>query len=550
MKTFRRRLAAVNPPEGQGRSWLYLPWDQLSDRIGPPASQDPAQVGIVMIESLWKPRMRPYHKQKLALVLACQRHFALEQAERGVAVRYLSSGESYVEVLRSVVGELGPLRMMRAAEFELREHLAPLVDDGSLEVAAHEGWLTTPADFEAAGPEGGPWRQDAFYRAVRKRTGILMEGGKPVGGKYSHDADNRQFWKGEPAAPDPPAFEPDEVTLEVVDLVRSRFAHHPGEVSPSALPVTADDAARMRAWAREECFEHFGPFEDAMTRRSAGLFHTRLAPLLHLHRILPRDLVEDALAAEIPLNSKEGLVRQIVGWREFVRHVHEATDGFRSLGFERRPRPGHGGWEHPDEVQDGLAKSGPDGGVDPVTPDGDLPVLPAWWGQPSGLRCLDTAVADVLETGWTHHIPRLMVLANLATLVGISPRDLTDWFWVAFTDAYDWVVEPNVLAMGTFGVGEVMTTKPYVSGAAYIHRMSDYCGACAFDPKKNCPVTHLYWSYLWRNRERLSDNHRVALPLKNVVRRSEAKREQDRRVWEWVRTTLLAGEPLTPHDLP
>lgn len=561
MNVFRRRLAALHDPAAQPSRWVYVPWDQLSDRIGPLAATDPNEIGIVLVESLWKPRIRPYHQQKLALVLASQRHFALEQARRGVAIRYHASAASYTEVLRAVIADVGPLEMMRAAEFELRGQLAPLIAEGGIRVVPHEGWLTTTADFEAAGARDGPWRQDAFYRAVRRRTGILMEQGKPAGGRFSHDGDNREVWKGDPPAPEAPVYDPDEVTLEVVDLVRSRFGHHPGTVTPSDLPATLEQVEVQRAWAREACFEHFGPYEDAMSHRAAGLFHTRLSALINLHRVLPKDVIDDALAAEIPLNSKEGLVRQIIGWREFVHHVHEATDGFRTLGFERRVSPGNAGWAGWDRSlsddradastpNDGADASNPDGGVDPSTPDGDLPVLPAWWGAPSGLHCLDTAVADVVETGWTHHIPRLMVLANLGTLIGISPRDLTDWFWAAFTDAYDWVVEPNVLAMGTFGVGEVMTTKPYVSGAAYIHRMSDYCGECAFDPKKNCPITGLYWSYLWRNRERLAGNHRTALPLRNVEKRSEERRRQDRRIFDWVRATLSAGEKLEPSDLP
>ena len=557
MRIFRRRLSelAVDPA---GRRWIWVPHDQLSDRVGPLAREDPSGLGIVLIESTWRPRLRPYHRMKLALVLANQRHFALEQAARGVAVRYETSADDHASVLRRVAGDLGPMRVMRPAEFELRTLVAPLVSEGILEVVPHEGWLTTAEDFASAGRNGGPpWRQDAFYRAVRKRTGILMEGGSPVGGKYSHDADNRKSWSGDPPAPVPPVFEPDPVTREVIEFVESRFPHSPGRVDGASLPATRSDAERMRAWARTSCLTHFGPFEDAMSVRSDGLFHTRLSPLINLHRILPGDVVRDALESDAPLASKEGLVRQVIGWREFVRHVHEATDGFRSLDFPVAPAPGSAGWDDWTEgawsrtrPPAGDSDAAPDGGVDPDTPDGALPVLPAWWGRTSGLHCLDTAVAHVVETGWTHHIPRLMVLSNLATLIGISPRALTDWFWVAFVDAFDWVVEPNVLAMGTFGVGEVMTTKPYVSGAAYIDRMSDYCAGCAFDPKKTCPITRLYWSFLWRNRTRLAGNPRVALPLRNVESRAEEERDLDRRTFEWVRETLVEGRPLRPADRP
>ncbi len=565
MQIFRDRLdAALAAHAGsptESRRWLYVAYDQLSDRIGPLAARAPDELGVVLVESLWRPRQRPYHRQKLALILANQRHFALEQATRGVAVRYLASRHDYATVLRGVIDELGSLQMMRPAEYELRELLRPLVDESLLEWLPHDGWLTTAADFAKAGKPGGPWRNDAFYRAVRHRTGILMEDGKPVGGRYSHDGDNRQVWKGEPTPPTPPLFEPDEVTREVVELIESRFARHPGALDPTALPATAADARRLREWAREECLEHFGPYEDYMTVRSKGLFHTRVSPLVNLHRILPREVVEDALAADLPLNSKEGFVRQVIGWREFMRWVHEATDGFRSFGFSVAERPGDAGWTAWSEEgavseaavsEAAVSEAAPviDGGVDPDTPGGDLPVLPAWWGTESGLNCLDSGVRDVMETGWTHHIPRLMVLSNLATLIGVSPRAITDWFWVAFIDAFDWVTEPNVLAMGTFGVGEVMTTKPYVSGAAYIDRMSDYCSGCAFHPKKSCPITPMYWSYLWRNRERLEGNPRISLPLRNVQKRGEERRAQDERIWRWVRETLETGERLTPEDVP
>jgi deoxyribodipyrimidine photolyase-related protein len=174
----------------------------------------------------------------------------------------------------------------------------------------------------------------------------------------------------------------------------------------------------------------------------------------------------------------------------------------------------------------------------------------AYWGTPSGLNCLDTVVADVLAEGWSHHITRLMILSNLSTLLDASPRELTDWFWEMYTDAWDWVVEPNVLGMGTFAAGDVMTTKPYVSGAAYIHKMSDYCSSCAFDPKKDCPITHLYWQFLERNADKLADNQRLSLPLASLRKRSESRKDQDRRVFEWVRDHLDQGERLDPDDVP
>ncbi len=543
-----RELLDESRPAGDPDRWVYVPYDQLSLEIGPVTGSPPGRVGLVLVESLWKGRRRPYHKQKLALVLANQRHFALEAHEAGIPVRYLAGREGFGDQLREVVPELGPLECMIPAERELRLDLEPLREDGGLAYRPHEGWITTSEDFDRAGPEAGPWRQNAFYRAVRRRTGILMEDGKPVGGKYSFDAENRKAWSGEPPAPDPPTLEPDDVTREVADLVDRAFPEHPGEVDLSNLPATRGDAEALWRWAKEECLPRFGPFEDAMSVRSGGLFHTRISPLVNLHRLLPARVVREAASLEIPIASKEGFIRQVLGWREFVRWVHEATDGFRTLAVSAvEDRPGDGGYGRW-RGRPWSPTRGGEGGAAPSFLGSDEPLPPAWWGEASGLGCLDHVVSQVLETGWTHHIPRLMVLSNLATLLDVSPRELTDWFWVAFVDAFDWVVEPNVLAMGTFGTGEVMTTKPYVSGAAYIDRMSDFCGSCAFDPRKDCPVTRLYWAFLGRHRQRLDETPRLRLPLASQAKRSRGDRERDEEIFRKVSEILRDGGRLEPGD--
>jgi deoxyribodipyrimidine photolyase-related protein len=192
-----------------------------------------------------------------------------------------------------------------------------------------------------------------------------------------------------------------------------------------------------------------------------------------------------------------------------------------------------------------------DGGACPSFLEAEKPVPPGLWpDRPTGLGCLDTVVEDVWSEAWSHHISRLMVIANIATLLDISPRELTDWFWVAYVDAYDWVVEPNVLAMGTFGLGTLMTTKPYVSGAAYINRMSDYCSDCAFDPKRNCPITSMYWAFLKRHAQRLADNPRMRLILSSLAKRSEGRIEHDRAVFRWAAGVIGSGGTLDPHVLP
>jgi deoxyribodipyrimidine photolyase-related protein len=538
------------------RRWLYVPYDQLSAGIGPLSCEEPSDLGIVLVENPWKASRRPYHRQKLALILANGRHFALEQAARGVAVRFEVASGLYRYALEPLSRELGPIRVMRPAERELRVDLAPLVQSGGLIEIPHEGWLSTKDDFEASQKPSPPWRMDAFYRQLRRRTGLLMSDGKPVGGKYSFDVDNRKSWSGDPLAPSPPTFAADEITLEVGSLIEERFSDHPGELDLADLPATADDAAVVWRWARAECLPFFGPFEDAMSRASRGLFHTRISGLLNLHRLLPSMVVADVAEMEIPIASKEGFLRQVLGWREFVHHVHERTDGFRETPGATHPvaaSPGDAGWSRWSERswQAGDGGDEPDGGACPSALGADRPVpVGLWPGRPTGLGCLDRVVEDVWSEAWSHHITRLMVVANIATLLEISPRQLTDWFWVAYLDAFDWVVEPNVLAMGTYGTGPLMTTKPYVSGAAYINRMSDFCSACAFDPKKDCPLTDLYWAFLDRNRDRLADNPRMRLILTSLARRSREKVMNDRAVFEWVGSVLEDGGLLRPGDRP
>lgn len=523
--SFARELSARQPspraPDGKARTWCFVPYDQLSDGIGLLAARDPREVGVVLVENPQKAARRPYHRQKLAMVLANLRHFALEQAARAVAVRHVVAGpEGYAGALAAASAELGPLLVHEPAERELRVELAPLLERKQLIGRPHEGWLTTADQFRRASAKP-PWRMDAFYRLVRRERDVLMERGKPVGGKLSFDSENREPYRGAPPPPAPPSFSPDEITREVGALIEERFASHPGRLDLASLPATRDDAERAWRWALAECLPVFGPYEDAMSKRSSGLFHSRVSPLLNLHRLLPARVLADALAAELPLASKEGFVRQLLGWREYVRHVHRETDGFRRVP----------GMESPDAAPSFLGAERP---------------LPAafWPGAPSGLACLDHVVADVWREAYSHHITRLMVLGNLANLLDVSPRQLTDWFWIAYSDAYDWVVEPNVLGMATFAAGDLMTTKPYVAGAAYLERMSDYCEGCRFHPKKTCPITPMYWAFLERHAERLAGNPRMVVPLAALRKRAADRRAADRATFERVSAALAAGLPV------
>lgn len=419
---------AVDP---SGRRWFYVPYDQLTASLGPLAKADPRETGIVLIEAPAKAARRPYHQQKLAMVLANQRHFAIEQAQRGIAIRYLVAPNDYADTLAIVARELGPLHMMEAAERELRVELAGLVERGTLVVHPHEGWLTTRDDFVRGAGTHAPWRMDAFYRFVRVRIGILMDRGKPLGGKLSHDAENRKAWRGRPAAPQPPTFAPDAITEEVGDLIATHFAKHPGTLDLTTLPASAADAETVWRWAKTKCLPMFGPFEDAMSTQSSGLFHTRISPLVNLHRLLPTRVVNEIATDEtIPLSSREGFVRQMIGWREFVRHVHVETDGFRILpngppAIAEAPRQrAYSAWRGEPWPTPVDSREATRGGAAPSELEAHEPLPPAYWGTKSGLACLDHVVEGVWREGWSHHITRLMVLSNLATLLGYEPREL------------------------------------------------------------------------------------------------------------------------------
>jgi deoxyribodipyrimidine photolyase-related protein len=550
------------------RDWhLVLP-DQLTDEVGRLAEPPRGELGIVLIESGEWLRRRPYHRQRLGLLLLNQRSFAIEQAARGVSVCYLQTEAPLSGAIQDLLvngGDraiapfgapvVGPLTVMEPAEREVRAELAPLVDSGALRVLPNSLFMTSTDDFaeSARGQRSDRFRMDRFYRHVRQRTGVLMTGDRPLGGRFSFDTENRERWDGTPQAPRPLRFRRSPLRDELEAEIVTRFSRHPGKLDLGALPATRSDVRRVVEWSLRECLPHFGPYEDAMSTASRGLFHTRLSPLMNIGRVLPHTLVARAAAADVPLASREGFIRQILGWREFVRHVHRATDGFRSLAGNGEPttKPGEGGFRRWKKEAWGAcdAPAPIDGGARPNALGADLPLPPAYWGKRSGLGCLDQVVADVWAEGWSHHITRLMVLANIATLLGVSPRELTDWFWVAYADAYDWVVEPNVLAMGTFAVGDLMTTKPYVSGAAYIRSMSDHCATCAFDPNGDCPITSLYWHFLHRNRAALSGNERVAMAVASVARRSNDRRARDERVFVHVRDVLIRGERLTPAGL-
>lgn len=496
-----RRFAPA--PDRPPRRWVLVLYDQLRPRH-PLVTGPPGETGVLYIETTAKPARRAYHAKKLVLLLSAMRHDALARGQAGHPVRYHVSHAWYDGALAEIRERYGIERVevLAPAEAEVREPLAALPW-----VVQHPNtlFLTDDAFYRRVFPRPGGRRLETFYRAARVQTGLLMDGATPAGGAWNYDAENRRPWKGTPPAPPVPRVTPDAITREVMALVRTRYPGSPGSVDGFDEPVTAAEAER----AADDFFvlrlPWFGPYEDAMAVDAPDLFHSKLSAALNLGLLDPLVLCRRAEAAyregAAPLASAEGFIRQILGWREFVRHVYE----------EDRP----------------LYAS--TNALDATQP------LPAWyWGTPSGLRCLDTTVAQVLATGYSHHITRLMVLANIATLLGVDPHALNHWFWVTYLDAYEWVVTPNVVGMATYADGGRLGSKPYVSSGKYIQRMGpSLCAGCRYDPRETrgetaCPLNHLYWDFLERHRARLAPNVRMSVPLAALARLSREVRADHR----------------------
>ncbi len=528
--------AAPSPADVREREWVYVQYDRLTDKVGPLSRLRPENTGIVMMEALAKARRRPYHKKKLTLILASQRHFALEQARRGVKVAYLFTPGIFADGLQLAKEryDFGPLRMIEPAEREMRLDMEEAERRGiELIREPDPTWLSTDEDFDGVyGPADGPVTKlhlmDRFYRHMREKTGLLMRNGKPEGGQFSFDEQNRQSYKGNPGVPKRRRFEPDAITREVIELVEREFPHHFGKDAGWDMPMALDEIEEAWTWALTELLPQFGPFEDAMHTVEPDLFHSKMSAFINISRLLPARVVGDVVrAAEkglIPLASAEGFLRQLLGWREFMRHMHRVTDGYRNITTASEPPRREPRFETKPEAAE-LA----DEGARPSALGANLPLPAAYWGTPSGMHCLDTVVKQVIDEGWSHHITRLMVLSNFAVLAGYSPRELTDWFWIGYIDAYDWVVEPNVLGMATFADGGLTATKPYVSGAAYINKMSNYCGHCRYNPKLasgegSCPFTALYWTFLERHEQLLAGNNRLRMQYSTLRKKPAAER--------------------------
>lgn len=471
--------------------------DQLTRDVGPLADATPDRTRVVMVESRALLHGAPHHAQKLVAILSAMRHFAAELRADGFDVAYVRHDADEAEdlgmALAAHVQAFGPAEItaMRPTDHGVAEGIDRAVKDAgsSMRWLPNASWITDDALYDDWAKGRKTLRMEGFYREVRRSTGILMDGDQPVGGRWNYDADNRERPPSDATPPAFPAFEEDELTREAQREVEAAMPDRWGDADPFPWPVTRADALRALEAFVTQRLARFGDYQDAMVEGEPTLWHSGLSVPLNLGLLHPREVVDAALAhanehpSEIPMNALEGFVRQIAGWREFVRHA------YRTRGEELRR-------------------------ANALEADGPLP--PAYWGAPTDLHCLATTVEQLRHHGYTHHIQRLMVLGNIAQLAGTDPAQVLDWFTASHVDALDWVMVPNVMGMSQYADGGVMTSKPYVSGAAYLNRMSDHCASCRFDPKAKsgpdaCPLTSWYWSFIDRHQERFASNARMRM---------------------------------------
>lgn len=453
----------------------------------------------------------PSHKQRTILFLSAMRHFAAELASRGVRVRYARLDETEntqsfgAEIVRACellrperlsVIEPGEWRVRRAIEHAANQ-LQIALDTGT-----DEHFLTTVDEFRGWASGRKQLVLEQFYRWQRKRLDVLMTGsGKPRGGEWNFDKENRSAFK---RAPNPgKVYQPrcSEITKEVIELVERRFPDAPGESQPFRWAVTRDQAKRALSDFIENRLPRFGTYQDAMWTDEPFLYHSLLSPALNLKLLDPRECVEAAVQAlddgRAPIHCVEGFVRQIIGWREFIRGVYW-----------------HCGPEY--AARNALEE------------DGELPAF--YWSGETDMHCVRQCIGQVVSGAYGHHIQRLMVTGNFGLIAGVHPRAVSDWYLSMFADAVDWVTLPNALGMVMHADGGVVGTKPYAASGKYIQRMSNYCEGCRYDVTARtgedaCPFNTFYWDFLLRHRARFADNHRMAMMLKNVDRLSaEEKR--------------------------
>ncbi len=482
--------------------------DQCSRTISSLEGLDPARDVVLMAEVVGECTYVRHHPQKIVLVLSAMRHFARALAARGVRVDYVrlddpaNSGTLAGEVARAVERHR-PCRIIATHPGEWRVHEDMLAWERKtgipVEVREDNRFLCPLPWFRAWAEARRTLRMEFFYREMRRRTGILMEGDEPAGGRWNFDAENRKRLPKDLAVPLPYRAEPDAITREVMAMVATHFPNHWGSIEGFAWPVTAREAEAALDRFITERLAQFGDYQDAMAAQEATLFHSLLSTSLNIGLLLPGEVCRCAEAAwregKAPLNSVEGFIRQILGWREYVRGLYwYAMPRYKALNA--------------------------------LAADRSLPEF--YWSGNSGMACIDAVVRQTRELAYAHHIQRLMVTGNFALLAGIHPDEINAWYMIVYADAFEWVELPNTHGMAIHADGGIMASKPYAASGKYIARMSDYCSGCRHDVARAtgegaCPFNFLYWDFLARHRQRFESNPRMAQMYRTLDRMDPAK---------------------------
>lgn len=457
------------------------------------------------------------HKQRIAIFLSGMRHFCEEQRSRGFTVEYsaLSVASDSVETCASFEAQLeidlcrlSPEKvvLVRPGAFRVLAAIAGVCKKREIELELREDrhFYTTDENFRKHVSGRKSLRMEYFYRESRIRHDILMDGDKPIGGEWNFDKENRgSFGKEGPVfAGKGPQFKPDKITKEVIELVERRFSSHPGSLASFAWAVTARDAKKALKEFIEIRLPYFGRYQDAMWRDEPWLFHSLISSCLNLKLLDPRDVVDAAEDAyhrgDAPLPAVEGFIRQILGWREYVRAIY---------------------WlQMPSYIDLNVLNA-------------SEPLPEFFWNGETDLECLRQVIGQTLEYGYAHHIQRLMVTGLYCLLLGVNPKKVHEWYLAVYVDAVEWVELPNTLGMSQYGDGGVMASKPYVATGSYIDKMSNYCSTCPKNPKKRmgedaCPFTTLYWDFLFRHEEVLKKNNRMGFQLRHLERIKSTERKE------------------------
>lgn len=502
--------------------------DQLSPFLASLQSLDRRDAVVLMVEVAGETAYVKHHKQKIALIFSAMRHFAAALRTAGWTVDYVKLDDAGNS--GSFTGELGRaiarhrperVRVTHAGEWRVQQMLEGWGERFGLpaEILEDDRFLCGIGEFRrwAGGRRG--LVMEYFYRDMRRRHDVLMDGEEPVGGQWNYDRENRKVPPRGLNYPAPPDTTPDAITREVLALVEARFPDHFGRLDRFGWAVTRDQALAVLDRFVAISLPAFGDYQDAIVDGQELLYHSMLAASMNCGLIGPREAIDAAVAAyrrgAAPLNAVEGYVRQILGWREYVRGLYWLDmPGFaaaNALGATR-PLPGF------------------------------------YWTAQTDMRCLHAAVSQTRDHAYAHHIQRLMVLGNFALLAGVDPRAISDWFLVVYADAYEWVELPNVIGMSQYGDGGRLGSKPYAAGGAYIDRMSDHCGRCRYDVKSKtgpdaCPFNALYWDFLARHEARFRDHPRMRNAYRNWDRMGDARQAEFRASAAAFLETLAPAEP-------